>query len=153
MTRCESKHVAHIVINIFKNFIKCSCVWLLWFFPLFLYFKQVGIVNVKISQEINLILLNSKVHYCIQRNPTTCPHLKPDRCPHFDFLKIYIDIIFLWTPVPSEFSLSLSYPHQNPVYISLLSHTFYMTRLSHSSRFYHPNIIWLEVEVINLLIT
>jgi len=31
----------------FKNFIKYCCVWLLWSFPLFLYFKHFGMVNVR----------------------------------------------------------------------------------------------------------
>jgi hypothetical protein len=39
------------------------------------------------------------------------------------------------------FSLSLSCPHLNPVYASPLTHTRYVLRLSHSSRFYHMNNI------------
>jgi hypothetical protein len=37
--------------------------------------------------------------------------------------------------------LSLRSSHQNPVYASLLPHRLYMPCPSHSSQFYHPNII------------
>jgi hypothetical protein len=40
-----------------------------------------------------------------------------------------------------KLSLSLRFPHQNPVYASLLPHTRDMVRPSNSSRFYHPNNI------------
>jgi len=43
LTRCESKHVAHNAIIYYKNTIKI----LLWSFPLILYFKHFGMVNVK----------------------------------------------------------------------------------------------------------
>jgi len=35
----------------------------------------------------------------------------------------------------TKWSLSLRFPHQNPVYVSPLPHTRYMSRLSHSSLF------------------
>ena len=38
-----------------------------------------------------------------------------------------------------KWSLSLRFPHQNPVYISPHTHTRYMPRPSHSHRFYQPN--------------
>jgi hypothetical protein len=38
-------------------------------------------------------------------------------------------------------SLYLRFHHQNPVYTYLRSHTCYMPRPHHSSRFYHPNNI------------
>ena len=44
------------------------------------------------------------------------------------------------------------FPHQNPVYASLLSHTCYMPHPSHSSRFGHPNTIVWAVQIIKLLI-
>ena len=50
-----------------------------------------------------------------------------------------------------KWSLSLSLPHQNPVYTSPLPHKRYMSNPSHSSRFYHPNIIVRTVEIIKLL--
>jgi len=43
------------------------------------------------------------------------------------------------------------FPHKNPVYASPLPHTRYMPRLSHFSRFYHPNNIGWGVLIIQLL--
>jgi len=59
---------------------------------------------------------------------------------HHTSLKIHINII-LSTPGSPKWSLSLRFPHQNPVYPSTLTHTRYMPSPSHSSRFYHTNNI------------
>ena len=55
------------------------------------------------------------------------------------------------TPGSSHWSLSLRFPHQNPVYASPLLHTCYMLRPTHSSRFNHPKSIGWGVSVIKLL--
>jgi len=68
------------------------------------------------------------------------PSMTPTR-----FLKIHLNIILPSTSRSSKRSISLSCTHQNPVHISSLSHTCYMPRPPHSSRFYHPNNIWWEV--------
>jgi len=48
--------------------------------------------------------------------------------------------------------LFLRFPHHNPVYVSPLPHTRYMSRPSHSSRFYQKISIWWAVQIIKLLI-
>jgi hypothetical protein len=48
-------------------------------------------------------------------------------------------------------SLSLSFPHQNPVYASPLPHTRYIPRLSHF-RFYHPNSTGWRVRSLSFLL-
>jgi hypothetical protein len=52
---------------------------------------------------------------------------------------MYNPSIYVWV---SKRSLSLRFPHQNPVYASPLPHTRYMSRPS--PRFYHPTILGEE---------
>ena len=56
-------------------------------------------------------------------------------------------LIILSNRRSSEGFLSLTSPHQNPVYTSLVSHTCHMPCPSYSSSFYHPNNIWWEVQI------
>ena len=58
-----------------------------------------------------------------------------------NFLKIHLNIILPYWSGSSQWSLSLRFPHQNPVHTSPLPHTQHMPRPSHSSRFYHPHNI------------
>jgi len=59
--------------------------------------------------------------------------------PTSDLLKNHLIIILPSTPGSPKWSLSLRFPHQNPVQASPLPHTRYMPRPCHSSRFYNPN--------------
>jgi hypothetical protein len=51
-----------------------------------------------------------------------------------------------------KWSLSLMFPHQNPVYTFPLPHTCCMPHPSHSSRLDRPNNTWWGVQIIKLLI-
>ena len=58
-------------------------------------------------------------------NPPPVPilsHLDPVHTPTSHFLKIHPNIIIPSTPGTSKWSLSFRFPHQNPVYTSLLPH-------------------------------
>ena len=72
--------------------------------------------------------------------------------PTFYFLKIHLNIILPSMSGSPKWSLTLRFPHQNPVYTSVLPHTRYMPRPSHSYPFYRPNNIWWAVQIIKLLI-
>ena len=73
--------------------------------------------------------------------------------PTSHFLKIHLNIILPSMSGYHKWSLTLRFPHQNPVYASPSPPpTCYMPRPSHSSRFYHPHNIGWVVQIIKLLI-
>ena len=61
--------------------------------------------------------------------------------PHTHLLEIHPNIIHPSTPRPPQWSLSLRFPHQDPIHPPLLTHMRHMPSPSHSSRFYHPHNI------------
>ena len=98
------------------------------------------------SQEISRILLNPKVHYRTHKRPPPVPILgqrNPVHIPTSHLLEIHPNIIHPSTPRSPQWSLSLRFPHQDPIRPPLHTHTRHMPSPSHSSRFYHPhNIGW-----------
>ena len=90
------------------------------------------------SQEIPRILWNTKVHYRTHKCPPPLRVLSqhhPASTTPSHFLKIHLNIIPLSTSGSPQWSLSLRFPHQNPVHSSPLPHTRHMPGPSHSSRF------------------
>ena len=61
------------------------------------------------------------------------------------FLKIHFNIILPLTPGSSNWFVSLSFPHKNPLCTIPLRHTYYMPHPPHSPWFDHPNNIWWAV--------
>jgi hypothetical protein len=60
--------------------------------------------------------------------PSICPYPEPDQSspyPPSRFLKIHQNIILPFTPRYPKWSLSLRFPHQNPVYATLVPHRRY----------------------------
>ena len=72
--------------------------------------------------------------------------------PTSHFLKIDLNIIPSM-PGSSKWSLSLRFPHLNPVYASPIPHKRYMPCPSHSSQCNHLNNTGWGVEIIKLLVT
>ena len=107
------------------------------------------------SQEITSILWNPKIHYPIHKCSPPVPilsQLDPVHTPTFHFLKVHLKLSsHLRLRLPSG-PFPSGFPHQYPVYVSLLPHTSYMPRPSHSSRSYHTNNIWGGVQILRLLI-
>ena len=107
------------------------------------------------SQEIPCFLWDLKVHYCIHKLLPTVPILSHNDQVHAlksHFLKIHLNIILPSMPGSSKWSLSLSFPHQNPVYTSTLPHMCYMPHPAHSFWFDRSNNIGWGVQIIKLLI-
>jgi hypothetical protein len=106
------------------------------------------------SQEISHILWNLKVHYDNQKCPQPVPILSQIdlvHAPTSHFLKIRLNIVLPSMPWSSRWSLSLTFPHQSPVYTS--PPPICATCPVHLiSWFNHPNNIGCGVQTIKLLI-
>ena len=89
------------------------------------------------SQEIPCISQNPKVHYHTHKRPPPVPILgqpNPVHIPTSHLLEIHPNIMHLSTPRSPQWSLSLRFPHQDPIRPPLLRHTCHTPCPSHSSR-------------------
>jgi hypothetical protein len=135
-----------------ENDVSKNCSWLLWEY-LLIYLLHGAESFLRSYQDIPGILWNPKVHYRIHKCPPTAhilSQLDPVHNPTSNFLKIHLNIFLPSTPGSPKWSLSLRFPHQNPVYSSPLLHAGYISRPSHYSIFYHPKNIGREVKIIKL---
>ena len=83
--------------------------------------------------------------------PATVPilnQLDPLHTTTSHLMKIHLNIIFPSTSDSPKWSLSFRLPYQNRIYSYPVPHTCYMSRLSHSSRVYHPH----NIGIIKLLV-
>ena len=110
------------------------------------------------SQEIPCILWSPKIHYRIHKCPPPVPlpwGSLIQSIPHF--LKIHLNIIVSSTITSPKWSLSLRFPHLNPVYVSPVPHTSYMHRPSHSTahyvRYYNDTLTYLFSYLLTFLLT
>ena len=81
------------------------------------------------SQEFPRISRNPKVHYRTHERPPPVSILgQPNQVhiPTSHLLEIQPNIIHPSTPKSPQWSLSLLFPHQNPIHPSLLTHTRHM---------------------------
>ena len=104
------------------------------------------------SQEIPRISQNPKVHYCTHKHPPPVSILgqpNPVHIPTSHLLEIRPNIIHPSTPRSPQWSLSLRFPHQNPIHPPLRTHMRHMSSPSHSSRFYHMHNIGRGVQITN----
>ena len=88
------------------------------------------------SQEIPRISQNPKVHYRTHKPPPSLSILSqpnPVHTPTSHLLEIRPNIIHPSTPWSPQWSLSLRFPHQDPIHPPLLTHTRHMPIPSHSS--------------------
>jgi len=105
------------------------------------------------SQEIPRISRNPKVHYRTHKRTPPVPILgqpNPVHIPTSHLLEIHPNIIHPSTPRYPQWSLSLWFPHQDPIHPPLLTHMRHMPSPSHSSWFYNPHDIGWGVQNIYL---
>ena len=91
------------------------------------------------SQEFPRISRNPKVHYRTHKRPPPVSILGPPSPVHIPtshLLEIHPNIIHPSMSRSPQWSLSLHFPHQDPIYPPLLTHTRHMPSPSHSSRDY-----------------
>jgi len=103
------------------------------------------------NQEIPRISRNPKVHYRTHKRPPPVSILgQPNTVyiPTSLLLDIHPNIIYPSTTRSPQWSLSLRYPHQDPIHNPFFTHTRHMSSQSHSFRFYHPHNFGWGIELI-----
>ena len=105
------------------------------------------------SQEISRILWIPKVHYRTHKSLSPVPVQSQINLVHAPNPVLeYFNIILPSMPGYSKCSLSLRFPHQNPVSTCHLPYTCYMPSPSHSCWLEYPNNIRWRVLICKLLV-
>ena len=102
------------------------------------------------SQEIPRISRNPNVHYRTHKRPPPVSILgqpNPVHIPTSHLLEIHPNITHASTPRSPQWSLSLRFPHQDPIHPPLLTHTRHMPSPSYSW-FYLPHNIGWRVQIL-----
>ena len=110
--------------------------------------KPTGLHLVK---KFPAFLWKPKVHYRTHKRPPPVPILgqpNPVHIPTFHLLEIHPNIIHPSTPRSPQWSLSLRFPHQDPIRPPLLTHTRHVPSPSHFSRFYQPHNTGWGIQII-----
>ena len=111
------------------------------------------------SQEISRISRNPKVHYRTHKRPP--PVSIPDRpnpvhIPTSHLLEIRPNIIHSSTPRFPQWSLSLRFPHQDPIHplVTLISHIYFWDKTLHvsdSSSVHHRQFFTVHTAVVYVI--
>ena len=85
--------------------------------------------------------------------PATCPYPEPARSSPYPHIPLPEDVLILSSHLCLDLFHMVSFTLVSPPKSCIcLPHTCYMTHLSHSSQFYHPNNIGWRVRINKLLI-
>ena len=110
------------------------------------------LTGLQLVKKFPAFLWNPKVHYRIHKRPPPVHVMgqpNPVHIPTSHLLEIHPNIIHPSTSRSPQWSLSLRFPHQDPIRPPLLTHMRHMPSPSHSSWFYHPYNIGWGVQMIN----
>jgi len=104
----------------------CSFNRWLWLLNLLTPWSGVFLVQLTCSQLVEKFPAFYGIWRFIAKFTRACPYIEPDQFSLYslsNFLKIYFNITLSCMPTSSKWSLSIKFPHQNPVCSSPLLHT------------------------------
>ena len=94
------------------------------------------LTGLQLVKKFPAISRNPKVHYRTHKRPPPVSILgqpNPVHIPTSHLQEIHPNIIHPSTPRSPQWSLSLRFPHQDPIHPTLLTHTRHMPSPSHSA--------------------
>jgi hypothetical protein len=112
------------------------------------------LIVTQLVKKYSAFLWNSKIHYCVNKNPLLDPiltHSNPVRSIDPYLPKVHLNVIFPPTPRSSQWSLTFGPPNKNPVNTSPLPHACHMSRPPHHW-LNHPNNIRWRIQVMKFVI-